>query len=121
MIEGVRRNGGAKRVFRHNDVANLRQLMAADDPKAPKLIAFESIYSMDGDFGPIREICDLAEEFNALTYLDEVHAVGMYGPELVQVSARFGRRDLLDVDTQVDLVAADLELRSGEWGSTEPG
>ncbi len=80
MIEGIRRNGGAKRVFRHNDVEHLRELLAADDPAAPKLIAFESIYSMDGDFGPIEEICDLADEFGALTYLDEVHAVGMYGP-----------------------------------------
>lgn len=80
MIEGVRRNGGAKRVFRHNDVAHLRELLMADDPKAPKLIAFESVYSMDGDFGPIEAICDLADEFGALTYIDEVHAVGMYGP-----------------------------------------
>ncbi|MCC6482881.1 MAG: 5-aminolevulinate synthase, partial [Sphingomonadaceae bacterium] len=80
MIEGVRRNGGAKRVFRHNDVAHLRELLAADDPAVPKLIAFESLYSMDGDFGPMREICDLAAEFGALTYLDEVHAVGLYGP-----------------------------------------
>ena len=80
MIEGVRRNGGAKRIFRHNDVAHLRELLAADDPKAPKLIAFESVYSMDGDFGPIEAICDLADEFGALTYIDEVHAVGMYGP-----------------------------------------
>ncbi|MFB9149596.1 5-aminolevulinate synthase [Roseovarius ramblicola] len=80
MIEGVRRNGGAKRIFRHNDVAHLRELLAADDPDAPKLIAFESVYSMDGDFGPIEAICDLADEFGALTYIDEVHAVGMYGP-----------------------------------------
>lgn len=80
MIEGVRRNGGAKRIFRHNDLAHLRELLAADDPAVPKLIAFESVYSMDGDFGPIEEICDLAEEFGALTYIDEVHAVGMYGP-----------------------------------------
>ncbi|WP_299350248.1 5-aminolevulinate synthase [uncultured Shimia sp.] len=80
MIEGVRRNGGAKRIFRHNDVEHLRELLAADDPAAPKLIAFESIYSMDGDFGPIEAICDLADEFGALTYIDEVHAVGMYGP-----------------------------------------
>jgi len=80
MIEGVRRNGGAKRIFRHNDVAHLRELLAADDPAAPKLIAFESVYSMDGDFGPIEEICDVADEFGALTYIDEVHAVGMYGP-----------------------------------------
>ena len=80
MIEGVRRNGGAKRIFRHNDLEHLLELMAADDPHAPKLIAFESVYSMDGDFGPIGAICDLAEEFGALTYLDEVHAVGIYGP-----------------------------------------
>ncbi len=80
MIEGIRRNGGQKRIFRHNDLAHLRELLAADDPAAPKLIAFESVYSMDGDFGPIGEICDLADEFGALTYLDEVHAVGMYGP-----------------------------------------
>ena len=77
MIEGVRRNGGAKRIFRHNDVDHLRELLAADDPAAPKMIAFESVYSMDGDFGPIRELCDLADEFGALTYIDEVHAVGM--------------------------------------------
>ena len=79
MIEGIRRNGGEKRIFRHNDVNHLRQLLIEDDVKAPKLIAFESIYSMDGDFAPINAICDLAEEFGALTYLDEVHAVGMYG------------------------------------------
>ncbi len=79
MIEGIRRNGGEKRIFRHNDVEHLRQLLAEDDLKAPKVIAFESIYSMDGDFAPINAICDLAEEFGALTYLDEVHAVGMYG------------------------------------------
>jgi len=79
IIEGIRRNGGEKRIFRHNDVNHLRQLLTEDDVKAPKLIAFESIYSMDGDFAPINAICDLAEEFGALTYLDEVHAVGMYG------------------------------------------
>ena len=79
MIEGIRRNGGERRVFRHNDVEHLRKLIKADDAKAPKLIAFESIYSMDGDFAPIKEICNVAEEFSALTYIDEVHAVGMYG------------------------------------------
>ena len=79
MIEGISRNGGEKRIFRHNDVEHLRKLLAEDDEKVPKLIAFESIYSMDGDFAPINSICDLAEEFGALTYLDEVHAVGMYG------------------------------------------
>ena len=79
MIEGIRRNGGEKRIFLHNDVEHFRQLLAEDDLEAPKVIAFESIYSMDGDFAPINAICDLAEEFGALTYLDEVHAVGMYG------------------------------------------
>ena len=63
MIEGVRRNGGAKRIFRHNDLAHLRELLEADDPAAPKVIAFESIYSMDGDFGPVEALCDLADEF----------------------------------------------------------
>ena len=97
MIEGVRRGGGEKRIFRHNDVAHLRELLAADDPAAPKLIAFESIYSMDGDFGPIKEICDLAEEFGALTYLDEVHAVGMYGPRGAGVAERDGQMHRLDI------------------------
>ena len=97
MIEGVRRNGGAKRVFRHNDVAHLRELLAADDPKAPKLIAFESVYSMDGDFGPIKAICDLADEFNALTYIDEVHAVGMYGPRGGGVTERDNLAHRIDI------------------------
>ncbi len=97
MIEGVRRNGGAKRIFRHNDVAHLRELLEADDPAAPKLIAFESIYSMDGDFGPIAAICDLADEFNALTYIDEVHAVGMYGPRGAGVCERDGLMNRIDI------------------------
>ena len=97
MIEGVRRNGGAKRVFRHNDVAHLRELLAADDPSIPKLIAFESIYSMDGDFGPIKAICDLADEFGALTYIDEVHAVGMYGPRGAGVAERDGLMGRIDI------------------------
>ena len=97
MIEGIRRNGGEKRIFRHNDVDHLRALLAADDPAAPKLIAFESIYSMDGDFGPIKAICDLADEFDALTYLDEVHAVGMYGPRGAGVAERDGLMDRLDI------------------------
>ncbi|BBU56352.1 MULTISPECIES: 5-aminolevulinate synthase [Mameliella] len=88
MIEGVRRNGGAKRIFKHNDLDDLRAKLEADDPAAPKLIAFESIYSMDGDFGPIEAICDLADEFGALTYIDEVHAVGMYGPRGAGVAER---------------------------------
>jgi 5-aminolevulinate synthase len=97
MIEGVRRNGGAKRIFRHNDVAHLRELLEADDPAVPKVIAFESIYSMDGDFGPIEEICDLADEFGALTYLDEVHAVGMYGPRGAGVAERDNLMHRIDI------------------------
>ncbi len=97
MIEGVRRNGGAKRIFRHNDVEHLRELLAADDPAAPKLIAFESVYSMDGDFGPIEAICDLADEFNALTYIDEVHAVGMYGARGAGVCERDGLMHRIDI------------------------
>ncbi|WP_420567428.1 5-aminolevulinate synthase [Thalassovita sp.] len=97
MIEGVRRNGGAKRIFKHNDVAHLRELLEADDPAAPKLIAFESVYSMDGDFGPIEAICDLADEFGALTYIDEVHAVGMYGPRGAGVAERDRLMHRLDI------------------------
>ncbi len=97
MIEGIRRNGGAKRIFKHNDLADLRAKLEADDPAAPKLIAFESIYSMDGDFGPLKAYCDLAEEFGALTYIDEVHAVGMYGARGAGVAERDGLMDRIDI------------------------
>ncbi|CDP51257.1 5-aminolevulinate synthase [Paradevosia shaoguanensis] len=79
MIQGVRQSGMEKKIFRHNDIAHLRELLAAVDRKRPKLIVFESVYSMDGDIAPIEQIADLAEEFGALTYIDEVHAVGLYG------------------------------------------
>jgi 5-aminolevulinate synthase len=88
MIAGIRNSGCEKRVFRHNDVAHLEELLAAEDPECPKLIAFESVYSMDGDVAPIHAICDLADKYNALTYLDEVHAVGMYGPRGGGISDR---------------------------------
>ena len=110
MIEGVRRGGGEKRIFRHNDVAHLRDLIAADDPAAPKLIAFESIYSMDGDFGPIKDICDLAEEVGALTYIDEVHAVGMYGPRGAGVAERDGQMH------RIDIINATLAKAYGVFG-----
>ncbi|WP_128253638.1 5-aminolevulinate synthase [Falsirhodobacter deserti] len=96
MIQGIRNGRGEKVVFRHNDVAHLRQILEGLRGR-PVLIAFESIYSMDGDFGPIAEICDLADEFGALTYLDEVHAVGMYGLRGAGVAERDGMMDRIDI------------------------
>ena len=110
MIEGIRRNGGERRIFRHNDIRHLRKLLQADDPKAPKLIAFESIYSMDGDFSPIEEICDLAEEFRTLTYIDEVHAVGMYG----ETGGGVAERD--NLLARVDIINGTLAKAFGVMG-----
>ena len=97
MIEGIRHSKAERRIFKHNDPKDLARLMALDDRSAPKLIAFESVYSMDGDIGPIREICDVADGFGALTYLDEVHAVGMYGPRGGGVAEREGLMDRVSV------------------------
>lgn len=97
MIAGIRGARCEKQIFRHNDIAHLRELLAAADPSAPKLIAFESVYSMDADIAPIEAICDLAEEFEAMTYCDEVHAVGMYGPEGSGLCGQLGLMDRIDI------------------------
>jgi 5-aminolevulinate synthase len=110
MIEGIRHGGMEKRVFKHNDMEDLERLLAEADPEAPKLIAFESVYSMDGDFGPTDAICDLAGKYNALTYIDEVHGVGLYGPRGAGVAARDGTM------TRIDIVEGTLAKAFGVMG-----
>ncbi|MBV1901858.1 MAG: 5-aminolevulinate synthase [Kordiimonadaceae bacterium] len=97
MIQGIRHSGAQKRIFRHNDMEHLEELLKAVDPKAPKIIAFESVYSMDGDIAPIEAICDLADKYGAMTYLDEVHAVGMYGEHGGGISEREGLSDRITI------------------------
>lgn len=97
MIEGIRHSKAAKHVFRHNDPDHLEQLLSAYPRETPKLVAFESVYSMDGDIAPIGKICDVAEAHNAMTYLDEVHAAGMYGAEGSGVAERDGVRDRVTI------------------------
>ncbi len=97
MIEGVRRSGAEKKIFRHNDVAHLESILAAAGRERAKLIVFESVYSMDGDISPIKEIADLADKYNAMTYIDEVHAVGMYGARGGGITEREGLAGRIDI------------------------
>lgn len=110
MIAGIRHSGAVRKIFRHNDVRHLEELLAAADPATPKIVAFESVYSMDGDISPINEICDVAHRYGAITYLDEVHAVGMYGDGGGGVAERDGALD------KVDIVQATLAKAFGVVG-----
>lgn len=110
MIEGIRRGRGPKRIWKHNDLEHLESLLKEIDINHPKIIAFESVYSMDGDIAPIKEICDLADKYNALTYLDEVHAVGLYGKHGGGVSERDG------VAKRVDIIEGTLAKGFGMMG-----
>jgi len=115
LIEGIRHSGMKRSVFRHNDVAHLEQLMAAADPAAPKLIVFESVYSMDGDIAPIKEICDVADKYDALTYIDEVHAVGLYGNKGGGVAQRDGQAH------RISLISGTLAKAYGVFGGYVAG
>ena len=110
MIEGIRHGRAAKKIWAHNDVNDLRRKLSECDPDAPKIVAFESVYSMDGDIAPIEAICDAADEFGAMTYLDEVHAVGMYGPRGGGIAEEMGLMD------RVTLIEGTLGKAFGCFG-----
>ncbi|MBP7721464.1 MAG: 5-aminolevulinate synthase [Alphaproteobacteria bacterium] len=110
MIHGIRSSGAEKQIFRHNDIEHLESLLQAVDINKPKIIVFESVYSMDGDIGPIEQIADLAEKYNAMTYLDEVHAVGIYGPRGGGVAEE---RNVLD---RIDIIEGTFGKAYGAMG-----
>ena len=110
MIEGIKSGKRPKYIFKHNDVRHLEELLNSVDKKTPKIIALESIYSMDGDIAPLKEVCDLADQYNAITYLDEVHAVGMYGPRGGGIAER---EDLLN---RVTIIQGTLSKAFGVMG-----
>ena len=110
LIEGVRHSGCIKHVFRHNDVAHLEELLSHTDPMAHKLVVFESVYSMDGDIAPIKEICDLSDKYRAFTFLDEVHAVGIYG------ATGGGIAQQRNLNTRIDIISGTLAKGFGVFG-----
>lgn len=110
LIEGIRHSGAAKKIFKHNDVQHLEQLLKELDPSVPKLIIFESVYSMDGSIAPIKTICDLADQYNAMTFIDEVHAVGLYGKTGAGVAEREGLMD------RIDIISGTLAKAYGVYG-----